>query len=47
MIYTINWKQVFIFIIGMIVGAYVWSRPIPTISDCMPICEEQFEKYSC
>jgi len=47
MLYIINWKCVVIFIIGMIIGAYIWSRPIATINTCMPICEEQFEQYNC
>lgn len=42
-------KIIIMFILGMIIGAWTWSRPLPTlpIEECLPICEQEFERYGC
>lgn len=42
--------KIIIFIVGMIIGAWLWSQPIPyepTPEECLSVCVEQFERYGC
>ena len=40
-----DWGKVIVFIIGIIMGAWVWSIdcPSPTPQECLSVCVEAFE----
>lgn len=42
----LDFKIITVFIIGMILGAYIWSRPL-YIHNPQEYCAEYFEKYAC
>lgn len=43
---NINFKIIIAFIIGMALGAYIWSKPV-YIQNPQQYCAEYFEKYAC
>lgn len=41
-------KTIIVFILGMVIGAWVWSRPLNTpYEECLSICEQEFTQYGC
>lgn len=42
-------KFIAIFLLGLIIGAWVWSQPLydPTPEQCLNVCVDLFEKYGC
>ena len=39
----IDWGKVIVFIIGVLVGAWLTATTDPTIEECIPICSQMIE----